>query len=73
MEAESARHRYRGCADRTESSRSWPETVIEGDLCLAATKRSENVEKLGKSRIADTRVATGEPGSYEAIAAVFGV
>jgi hypothetical protein len=73
MEAGSARHRHRECADRIESSGGQPETITEGNLCLAATKRSENTEKLGQSGIADTRVAVGKPGSYEAIAAVFGV
>ncbi|OQE17804.1 hypothetical protein PENFLA_c023G06384 [Penicillium flavigenum] len=73
MEAGSARHRHRGCADRIESSGSQPETVIEGNLCFAAIQKSKNTAKLGQSGIADTRVAVGEPGSYEVIAAVFGV
>lgn len=73
MEAGSARRRHHGCADRIESSGSQPETVTEGNLCFAAIQKSKNTAKLGQSGIADTRVAVGEPGSYEAIAAVFGV
>ncbi|KAJ5597325.1 hypothetical protein N7537_007409, partial [Penicillium hordei] len=36
-------------------------------------KGAEDTKKLGQSAIPDTRAAVGEPGSYEAIAAVFGV
>lgn len=73
MEAGPARSRHCGCPNSVESSGSQPEAVTESDLRFAATKGTEDAKKLGQSAISDTRAAVGEPGSYEAIAEVFGV
>ncbi|KGO73393.1 hypothetical protein PITC_085310 [Penicillium italicum] len=40
---------------------------------VLTTKGTEEAKKSGQSGIPDTRAVVGEPGSYEAIAAVFGV
>ncbi|KAF4761113.1 hypothetical protein HAV15_006723 [Penicillium sp. str.  len=47
---------------------------LQKAICaLQQQKGTEDAKKLGQSAIADTRATVGEPGSYEAIAAVFGV
>ncbi|KAF7525691.1 hypothetical protein PCG10_004682 [Penicillium crustosum] len=42
-------------------------------IVLSPAGGTEDAKKLGQSAISDTRAAVGEPGSYEAIAEVFGV
>ncbi|KAJ5823641.1 hypothetical protein N7447_005981 [Penicillium robsamsonii] len=62
MEARSARHQHRGCADSIEYSGSQPEAITERDLCFTAAKEPEDVGKLGESTVPNTRAAVAVGG-----------